>query len=213
MWVAALNGRGEFEGVREHLESGSEHRFKRVTTGTGGEILEATPESRWPHLMLVPDDNQRLKAIAQWVQRHLPVSAIISSGLMNPCVPQAPERAEFVPHLCLRSAGRVDIGGGVVLYEEIPFDNEIQQFISRKLLGKAHSSGRIFCADRPLTDAETKSWILSNLDAQGTDEFTARLLLIGKRFGTRVGCFKVFENAKDPIQTLKEGWALLAHTD
>lgn len=213
MWVAALKGRGEFEGIREHLESLGSHQYKRVTTGTGGEVLQAPEESGWPHLMLIPDDPQRLKAIAQWVHRNLAVTAVISSGLINPCVPAAGEQPYFIPSLCLKSAGRVDIGGGVVLYEEIPFDREIQQAITQTLRDqRSEDADRIFCADRPIHDAETKRWIFANLTAAGTDDFTAELSLISKRFGTRVGCFKVFENRKDPIQDLKKGWELLSLT-
>ena len=211
MWVVAVSRRGEFEGIREHLESLSHHRYERITTGTGGEICASPNDSGWPHLALVPEDLNRLRAITQWLHRNLDLSAIVSSGVIEPCMPETTgESSWFIPSMCLRSAGRLDIGSSPVLYEEIAFDRDVQRLITQTLVKRPlEMENRLFGVDRPVTDAETKKWIYANLECQAADEISAELLIMGKRLGTRIGCLKVFGNAKDPVKQLQEAWAAL----
>lgn len=210
MWFVALKERGEFEGLREHFESNAEPRFRRVTTGTGGELLEAPEGSGWPHLALLSSDPSRMRAVSQWIHRNYHPRAIVSSGLITP-LGDDESGDYFVPVRCLRSAGRIEVGGSPVLYEELSFDPEVQLHLRQTVLGTPPERPlQLFGADRELPDPELRRWLRANLHCQATDDFTAELLLIGKRFGTRIGCLRVFQTAKDPIRLLQESWTKLA---
>ncbi|MBS1983918.1 MAG: hypothetical protein JST16_07075 [Bdellovibrionales bacterium] len=212
MWVVVLRERGEFEGLREHFESLRAERYKRLTTGTGAEVLESPLDSGWPHLALASEDTRRVRAMAQWINRNLTFRGLVSSGLVTPCGPGDHENSPyFIPYQCLRSAGRMDVGGSPILYEEIPFSDEVQRELAQTLLLRPlEQRSQLFAIDRVITDAETKLWVRKTLDCEAFDDFTAELLLMGKRFGTRVGCLKVFENAKDPVLRLQEAWQKLS---
>lgn len=214
MWVVLLASRGEFEGVRESLERESAERYTRTSTSTSVELLLAPETTSWPHLALLGEDVSRLKHLAQWVHRNLPVTGLVSSGLVPAFTPDTPQSTGpyFLPSLCLRSAGRIDIGGtSPVLYEEIPFDADIQRSLTQSVLHRPlEQPGRLFGADRKITDPEERKWLFHNLGVAAGDDFTAELLLLGKRFGTRVGCFKVLETAKDAIHLLQQAWTEIA---
>jgi hypothetical protein len=210
MWVIAVKERGEFESLREHLEATGKIPFERVTTATGGEIYRSPDGTPGPHLVKVPDASVKLHALAQWIHRNLRFTAIISSGVLRPCGAAQPASEEvFIPELACRSAGRLDMGSSPLLYEELSFDRELQSHIVQNVLRRPlETQGRICSVERVPNDREVVRWIGSELGCTGIDTFTAELLLIGKRFSTRVGCLKIWETAKDPVRKLVETWTL-----
>ena len=212
MWVAAFRERGEYEGIRESFEGPAPDgpRYRRVTTGTGAEILEAPPETGWPHLTLLNDDPVRTRAALQWINRNLPIQAIVSSGIVTPCHPESTPQDYLIPSLCLRSAGRLDIGSSPVLYEELPFDPGIQKRLALTVLGNVpESAQRLFGTPRLVTNPEVRRWLYDNLACTALDDVTAEIMIVSKRFGLRVGCLKVLETARDPTKLLQEAWKSL----
>lgn len=212
MIVVALKERGEFEGLRERFEASGAKKYSRVSTATGGELLQSPEGASWPHLAHVTEDVSRLRTIIQWVHRNWPVSTIVSSGLIQPFTPEAAAASPyFLPKQCYRAAGRIDIGGAPLLYEQIAFDGLLQSELSQAVLRRPiDGNPALFGADRDLRDPTVMKWLNAHLDCSGSDTFTAELLGVAKRFGTPVGCLKVFENARNPIESLQDAWAMVA---
>jgi hypothetical protein len=214
MWLVGLRSRGEFESMRELLETKAGVSWSRVQTPSGGELLQVSSqhsEIPIPNLALLPEDISLSRQLLQWAFRNWHPTVMILSGviLSTGLETDDPNLSEgiLISEFCQRSAGRLELTeSGPLLYEDIPFDRETQQRLHRGLERETGEHGAVFGPDRMIRDAESVQWIKSHLGSKAIDPLAGEVLLLGKKHGIRVGHCVVLESNKDPTQKLKDLW-------
>jgi hypothetical protein len=214
MWAVALHSERSYQELLKTL--GSQTEYKLVTTATGGNVAEAPRGTKYPHLFLVGDNLQQTKHVLSWLHTNLHPSVIVSSDLCPDCeagesgnATHGNRGAYFVPPTCLRSAGRSDLGGAPVLFEELHFDSELRTKILTSL-HESHvdSTHLLFGSTKNRHRPEECGWLFQHLNCRSWDSHTAELLLASQRLGAKVACLKVFErnDENEALGLLIAGW-------
>jgi len=207
MWVCFLDNQNQMQALSKALGSLGA-KFDSYTTSFGGEVFHSKEPSRFPHFAIVADSMSRLKMLFDWVHLNWNPHVILSSGLFLSPLALANQSELVVPNLCLRSAGRVDVGGPV-LYEELNLEQNTQKLLVEHL-GHNAKVERIFSAERVAPDFETHEWISKNLGCRCVDSYTGELLLLAKRFSVKSACLKVFTASEaEGVPVLNEAWVEL----
>jgi hypothetical protein len=208
MWAVGIENERTFEKVLGSFKNVVPYQI--TTSGTGATIAVAprlpdkTPDH--PHFFLVEGNTQRAKHAISWVHKNLHPQIFISSGLTDDWRTSSTEDTSFIPLSCLRSAGRIDMGGGPILYEEINFDPWVQNSLSKHASPLKNTSSKTFGSDREIVKDSEKQWLASHLNCQSYDTFSGELLLAGKRLGIRVGCIKFFDSDSKSLQSIVDFW-------
>ena len=87
------------------------------------------------------------------------------------------------------------MGGGPILFEEIPFDPWIQNALVKQCFPRERelkAQHRIFGSDRPILKDAERRWLSGQVQCQSFDTISGEMLLAGKRLGLKIGCLKIF---------------------
>jgi len=210
MWAIALSHSKTFE-LFQKTHDFSSH-FESLSTGTGVKICKAreakVASEQRPHVFLADGPSEQMKNAISWVYKNLHPQALIGMDLCDDWRTASINQGDlpfFVPTLCLRSAGRIDLGGGPILFEEIPFDPWIQIALSKQILQRTFeldAKSKIFGSDRLIQKSAEKTWLSEQLACQSYDTLSSELLLAGKRLSIKIGCLKVYQEKPDALATL-----------
>jgi len=203
MWLLAFRNESELQAVKESFEQEGA-QYQAITTGTGGLIAQSQKESPFPHLVLNSEHAVRSMQSLQWAQRNLYPTALISTGIVPSCFKDQPHQY-FLPRACCRSAGPLRVGIGHILFEELPFQPDLQRKMAEHL-AQSVATDLLFSAEQLKNTAKDLHWVGEHLKCAGADDFSGELLLSGKRLGIKVGCLKTFGDGPAALKNLSEAW-------
>lgn len=208
MWAIALNNTKTFDLLMQSLKRTVSYEV--VTTSTGTKVAKAPivdqAADQRPHFFLIDRDAEQTKHAISWVYKNLHPQALISSDLTDDwrqAFGEPQDEALFLPSSCLRSAGRIDMGGGPILFEEILFDRWVQIALAKQLLPKnreLNPQHKIFGSDRPIVKPAEQHWLSEQVRCQSYDTSSGELLLAGKRLSLKIGCLKVFSGPAESME-------------
>lgn len=210
-----LNQSSEFQALLEHFKS----KFAELSLQESGSGLIALRPCSNSEVVFVSWDQPttpKMHTAMLWAHREFHPKRFISTGLADFCFDT--DELYLIPKVCLRSAGRVDIEGAPVLYEEILFHSETQDQLTQLVKTETpRKESVLFSSDfRSSFEPEDLSWIRQTLGCDALDGTSGEILLMGKRLSIGVGCLKIQKKTPSALAKLVETWAKYAelkHSD
>lgn len=207
MYCVLLNNLSEFQETTQIVSPPARSPWVLKESGSGLVCLH-DQKGKSPVFFVSWDQNTKAKlnSALLWAYRELHPKAFICSGKAT-LIPSTEQRTSYVPKICLRSAGRVDIQGSPVLYEELFFNELIQQNLIHSLKKTSPKDilmeGRLFSSDFKVNyEPEDLEWLNKNLGVDSVDIFSGDVLLMGKRLNLPVGHLKInYTHPKELAQT------------
>ena len=209
MWAALLNDENEFQTLIKHLSKTLLLDMQQSTTATGAQVAQSAKNSAVPYFAFAPDNQESSKHALLWLQHNLHPNAFISTGLVRSCGSTYLQGPHFVPDQCVRTAGRVDMGGVPILFEEFSFDSITQRKIKSFLSLPKDDKKRIFGPAKDITLPENREWIQKTFHCEGTDPHIGQFVRTVRSLGASSGCFKIFSESSRPLDVLCQSWEII----
>jgi hypothetical protein len=211
MWLAILDQKREFEALSKAFQKLDRRIYEDRETPFGTKLLVLKEEVTrpLPSFLLLDGSAERHRDAYRWVYKNLPIDTFISTGVLeqSPLGPPQ-ETSVFLPSVCLRSSGRLDFHSGPVLYEEMAFDRETQNYFAGLVKGfewPLIHDRPLFAANQPVKQEELHRVIETDLGAPGWDNFSGDLILFARHFSVKCGCLKICR-PKDELRDLSQLW-------
>jgi len=204
MWAIICNNDNEYLALKEVLLKYSQ--YAEPIIGTGAKVLQCE-NKQYPSLVQLTSRKEDTYKIFQWVEQNIVPKAIINTGIIDYYGPQKIESTLFLPEVCCRQAGRLDIGFSPVLWEDLKFSEKYLKIFHELFKEQIYQStfNKLLSTEVSFESIHNE-WIQENLGVVANDLNTAQLFLAGNKFGTPTLCFKVFSFATNPIEQLNIAW-------
>lgn len=202
MWVVILANNDELQYFGKKLKNSHES----LQTASGLRALR-NQEGQGCHFVAAPPPETSIESLLDWVNLQLVPSALITSSLVAPSA-DVPATSTFLPRLCLRATGRTEIGGGPLLYEEIPFDPELRDKLAARhqINATNHLEDKIFSVLKRVEDATEIDWVWRHLQCRVIDHYSAEVLRRGQAIGIPVACLKIWGEGSSGLERLFAIW-------
>lgn len=200
MWGLILNDYSLFQQITAEISKWLQSEFETKETPFGAHLtLPKDPMQSAPIIAQCEDHAEVIQNLLISLHRERALRAFVHCDFANSCMTpnQSPER--FIPTLCARSVGRLDIGGtGQVLYEEIYLNSKLLRSIDEALgnTTPSTSSRKLFSPERELENFEHLQWIHRHTGCEMSQHAFSSLINTSTSLGIPAGGLYYDRSAK-----------------